>query len=63
MTAVSLGDRLELPDAIRAIIEAVRAGELDLAIEEVAEKGIPNVSLIRLRDGEKRNENSRHKDT
>ncbi|MBS7805901.1 hypothetical protein KIH24_15110 [Rhizobiales bacterium TNE-4] len=45
MTAVALGDRLELPDTIRAIIEAVRAGELDLAIEEVAEKGIPDVSL------------------
>jgi len=40
MTAVSLVDRSELPDTIRAIIEAVRAGELDLAIEEVAEKGI-----------------------
>lgn len=45
MTAVSLTERSELPDAIKAIIEAVRAGELDLAIEEVAEKGIPDVSL------------------
>jgi len=47
MTAVALRDRAELPDAIRALIEAVRAGELDLAIEEVAEKSIPDVSLRR----------------
>ena len=47
MTAVSLEDRSELPDAIRAIIEAVRVGELDLAIEEVAEKNIPDISLRR----------------
>ena len=45
MTAVSLGDRLELPEAIQAIIEAVRAGELDLAIEEVAEKSVPDLKL------------------
>ena len=47
MTAVSLGDRSELPDTIRAIIEAVRAGELDLAIEDIAEKSIPGLSLRR----------------
>ena len=45
MTAISLGDRSELPDAIKSVIEAVRAGELDLAIEEVAEKGIPDMKL------------------
>ena len=45
MTAISLGDRSELPDAIKSVIEAVRAGELDLAIEEVAEKGIPDIKL------------------
>ena len=45
MTAVSLVDCSELPDAIRAIIEAVRAGELDLAIEEVAERGIAGLRL------------------
>ena len=45
MAAVSLGDRSELPHAIRAIIEAVRAGELDLSIEEVAEKSIPDLAL------------------
>jgi hypothetical protein len=45
MTAISLGERSELPAAIHAVIEAVRAGELDLAIEEVAEKSIPSVRL------------------
>ena len=45
MTAISLGDLSELPDTIKAVIEAVRAGELDLAVEEVAEKGIPNVRI------------------
>ena len=47
MTAISLGDLSELPMAIKAVIEAVRAGELDLAIEEVAEKGIPDMKLGR----------------
>ena len=47
MTAVSLCDRSELPGTIKAIIDAVRAGELDLAIEEVAEKGVPDVRLKR----------------
>jgi hypothetical protein len=45
MTAISLGDRSELPAVIRAVIEAVRAGELDLAIEDVAERGIPDISV------------------
>ena len=49
MTAVSLGDRSELPDAIQAIIEAVRAGEPDLAIEEVAERNISSIKLGILR--------------
>ena len=44
-TAVSLGDRDELPVAIKVVIEAVRAGELDMAIEEVAEKSIPDIRL------------------
>jgi len=51
MTAVSLGDRSELPSAIQAVIEAVRAGELDLAIEEVAEKSIPDINLRRSAKG------------
>ena len=45
MTAISMGDRSELPAAIQAVIEAVRAGELDEAIEAVAEKSIPDVRL------------------
>lgn len=45
MTAISLGDRNDLPDAIKSVIDAVRAGELDLAIEEVAEKSISNLRL------------------
>ena len=45
MTAVSLGDRSELPEAIKAVIEAVKAGELDLAMEEVAERGIAGLRL------------------
>jgi hypothetical protein len=45
MTAISLGDRTEVPEAIKNVIEAVRAGELDLVIEEVAEKSIPNIKL------------------
>jgi hypothetical protein len=47
MTTVLLTDRSELPGAIQAVIEAVMAGELDLAIEEVVEKRIPDVSLRR----------------
>jgi hypothetical protein len=38
-------DRSELPEVIKAVIAAVRAGELDLAVEEVAEKGIPDISV------------------
>lgn len=45
MTAISMGDRSELPAVIRAVIEAVRAGELDEAIEAVAEKSIAEVRL------------------
>jgi hypothetical protein len=43
MTAISLGDRSGLPDTIKSVIEAVRAGELDEAIEQVAEKNIPGI--------------------
>lgn len=47
ITGMSLRDRSMLPDTIRAIIEAVRAGELDLASEEVAEKSIPDIKLAK----------------
>lgn len=39
MTAVSVAKLEELPDVIRAIIEAVQAGELDAQIEASAERG------------------------
>jgi hypothetical protein len=47
MTAISVGNRAELPATIKAVIEAVRAGELDEAIEEVAEKSIPDLKLTK----------------
>lgn len=38
-TAVQVANREELPEAIRAVIAAVQAGELDAQIDLVAEKG------------------------
>ena len=38
MTAIQVAKREELPDAIRAVIEAVQAGELDAQIEASADK-------------------------
>jgi hypothetical protein len=49
MTAISLGNRSELQEVIKIVIEAVRAGELDAAVEEVAEKIIPDIRLGSLR--------------
>jgi hypothetical protein len=40
MTAIQVNKRDELPDAIRGIMDAVRQGELDIQIEDVAEKGV-----------------------
>jgi hypothetical protein len=40
MTAISVAKREELPDAIRAMIEAVQAGELDAQIDVSADKGV-----------------------
>ena len=37
--------REELPDAIRAVIEAVQAGELDAQIEASADKGTAELRL------------------
>ena len=45
LTAIQVGKRDDLPDVIRSVIEAVRAGELDIQIEAVAEKGIPEIKL------------------
>ena len=38
MTAISVAKREELPAVIRAVIEAVQAGELDAQIEAVSER-------------------------
>jgi hypothetical protein len=37
-TAITVGARDKLPEIIRAVIEAVKAGELDKSIEEAADK-------------------------
>jgi hypothetical protein len=39
MPAISVAKREELPDAIRALIEAVQSGELDAQIDASAERG------------------------
>ena len=39
-TAITVGARDKLPEIIRAVIEAVKAGELDKSIEEAANKVI-----------------------
>lgn len=43
-TAITVGPRDKLPDTIRAVIDAVKAGELDKNIEEVADKGIYTIN-------------------
>ena len=45
MTAIAVNKREDLPDAIRSIIEAVKFGELDIQIEDVAEKGTAELRL------------------
>ena len=45
MTAVQVNKREDLPDAIRAIMDAVKQGELDIQIEDVAEKGTADLRL------------------
>ncbi len=47
---MSLGDRSELPEAIKAIIGAVRAEELDEAIEDVAEKSFAIIKMKKITD-------------
>ena len=39
-TAITVGTSDKLPEVIRTVIEAVKAGELDASIEEAAEKTI-----------------------
>jgi hypothetical protein len=45
MTAVQVGTKEELPDVIRSVMEAVKFGELDIQIEDVAEKGTADLRL------------------
>ena len=45
MTAIQVNKREELPDAIRSVMEAVKFGELDIQIEDVAEKGTAELRL------------------
>ena len=45
MTAIQVNKREELPDAIRSVMEAVKQGELDIQIEDVAEQGTAELRL------------------
>jgi hypothetical protein len=45
MTAIQVNSKEELPDVIREIMEAVKFGELDIQIEDVAEKGTAELRL------------------
>lgn len=45
MTAIQVNRREDLPEAIRAVMEAVKQGELDIQIEDVAEKGTAELRL------------------
>ena len=45
MTAIQVNKREELPDAIRSMMEAVKQGELDIQIEDVAEQGTAELRL------------------
>ena len=45
MTAIQVNKRDELPDAIRGLMDAVKQGELDIQIEDVAEQGTAELRL------------------
>ncbi len=45
ITAIQVNKREELPDAIRSVMEAVKQGELDIQIEDVAEQGTAELRL------------------
>ena len=45
MTAIAVNKRDDLPDAIRSIIGAIRQGELDIQIEDVAERSTAELRL------------------
>lgn len=44
-TTIRVNNRDELPEVIGQVMEAVRAGELDEAVEAIAERGIPDIKL------------------
>ena len=45
MTAIAVNKREDFPDSIRSIMDAVKCGELDIQIEDVAEKGTAELRL------------------
>jgi hypothetical protein len=45
MTAIQVATKEELPEVIRSVMEAVKYGELDIQIEDVAEKGTADLRL------------------
>jgi hypothetical protein len=45
MTPIQVNKREELPEAIRSVMEAVKQGELDIQIEDVAEQGTAELRL------------------
>jgi hypothetical protein len=45
MAAVQAAAQEELPDVIRSVMEAVKFGELDIQVEDVAEKGTADLRL------------------
>jgi len=47
LTAIQVGKREDIPNVIRSVMEAVNAGELDVQIEAIAEKGLPELRLSR----------------
>ena len=45
MSSIAVNKREDMPNAIRSIMDAVRQGELDIQIEDVAEKGTAELRL------------------
>ena len=45
MTAVQVATKEELPDVIRSVMEAVKFGELDIQVEDLAEKVTADLGL------------------
>jgi hypothetical protein len=45
MTAIQVATKEEIPDVIRSVMEAVKFGELDIQIEDVAERGTAELRI------------------